>query len=874
MSGHGRLPWITTLCLLAVQTVPLAHVHAGSAPPSGPAVPVTSLGEPAAAGGYIVRFTTRRALDVALAAEPFGADSTSSRPDRVWTALNGYVAALSSEELSRLQADPNVASVEPDSLLTIDTNQGNPPWGLDRIDQRNLPLNQTYSYGSTGDGVTAYIVDSGIRTTHAEFSGRIVRAAAIDEEGEDGVEDCNGHGTHVAGTLGGSTYGVAKQVSLVPVKVLSCNGTALISTVIDGIEWIITDHAAGVPAVANMSLGGDPSPALDAAVAALIRDGVTVVVAAGNDGYNTCNYSPARLAAAITVGASESDDHIANYSNYGPCNDLFAPGTSVSSAWVTNDTARASLSGTSMATPHVAGAAARLLEEAPWMSPADVWTAVEAAVSVGVLRGTFGGDPNKLLHLVPPPAGPTVPNPPRYLSGMRGDGQVTLSWSPPSTDNGSPIIDYVIRFRTAGTTWTTIDDGVSTGTTTTITGLVNGRCYDFQVAAVNALGTGPVSHQLSITPAARGFTALGPVRLFDTRADQPPGAVAVDKVRLDSRSVLVVKTTDVGGAPASGVAALSLNVTAVDPSGPGFVTVYPCGDRPLASSLNFAGGQIVTNAVITAVSASGEVCFFSSTQTDLIADIDGWFPAASGFTALTPARLFDTRHSEPQGAVTVSRQRYGELRVSVAGTAGMPGIGVAAVSLNVTAVDPAGPGYVTVYPCGEPPLTSNLNYTGHEIVANAVIAPVSPDGEVCFRSSADTDLVVDINGWFSAGSSFTPVIPARVFDTRTTEDQGAVPIAKQQYTELVVEIVGAAGVPEHGVAAVSLNITAVNPTGPGFITVHPCGGRTLTSNLNFTSHRIVPNAVIAPVSAAGEVCFYASTATDLVADINGWYATS
>jgi subtilisin family serine protease len=249
----------------------------------------------------------------------------------------------------------------------MDTTQSNPPWGLDRIDQRNLPLSGTFTYTNTGAGVTAYILDTGIRITHQEFGGRA-------SDGFDAVDgslpagDCNGHGTHVAGTVGGSTYGVAKGVTLVAVRVLGCDGSAPTSTVIAGVDWVTGDHTAGERAVANMSLSGGANSAMDNAVANSIADGVAYAVAAGNGSglfgrpTNACTRSPARLAQAMTISATGQNDAKASFANYGSCVDWFAPGVNIPSAWNSSDTATNTISGTSMATPHTAGVAAQYLQ--------------------------------------------------------------------------------------------------------------------------------------------------------------------------------------------------------------------------------------------------------------------------------------------------------------------------------------------------------------------------------------------------------------------------------------------------------------------------------------------------------------------------------
>ncbi|MGW1057856.1 S8 family peptidase [Micromonospora rubida] len=315
-------------------------------------------------------------------------------------ALNGFEARLSEAAAKRLAADPAVAWVEQNHKVTIETTQTNPPWGLDRIDQVNLPLNSAYSYTSTGSGVTAYIIDTGIRTTHTNFGGRAV-------DGYDAVDnalpaaDCNGHGTHVSGTVGGSTYGVAKSVRLVAVRVLDCAGSGTNAGVIAGVNWVTSNHQAGQPAVANMSLGGGLNTALNTAVANSVADGVTYAVAAGNSNANACSYSPASTPTAITVGATQSNGARASYSNYGTCVDIFAPGTSILSAWYTSTTATNTISGTSMASPHVAGAAARVLQNNPTWTPAQVTSYLISTASTGTVTSPGTGSPNRLLYLSP-----------------------------------------------------------------------------------------------------------------------------------------------------------------------------------------------------------------------------------------------------------------------------------------------------------------------------------------------------------------------------------------------------------------------------------------------------------------------------------------
>lgn len=323
-------------------------------------------------------------------------------------AMRGFAVAMSASEVSALSRNPEVVSIERDQVMRISGTQLSAPWGLDRIDQAALPLNGSFTYGTTGAGVRVYILDTGIRTTHVEFGGRAVGAFTSIADGN-GTNDCNGHGTHVAGTVGGTTWGVSKQVTLYAVRVLDCGGAGTTSGVIAGIEWVTTN--AIKPAVANLSLGGGTSAALDAAVQNSIAAGITYVVAAGNSNLEACNYSPARVPQAITVGATTSSDNRASYSNMGSCLDLFAPGSSITSSYIGSDVATATMSGTSMATPHTAGAAALYLESAPLATPAAVFTALNGNAVNGAVIGAGTGSPNKLLNVAvgaPPP----VDNPP------------------------------------------------------------------------------------------------------------------------------------------------------------------------------------------------------------------------------------------------------------------------------------------------------------------------------------------------------------------------------------------------------------------------------------------------------------------------------
>ncbi|REE95633.1 S8 family peptidase [Thermomonospora umbrina] len=323
-------------------------------------------------------------------------------------AVSGFQALLSEDKAKRLAANPAVKSVEQDVAITVSDTQPNPPsWGLDRLDQKNLPLSGSYTYPSTASNVTAYIVDTGILTSHADLGGRATSGRDFIDNDAD-ANDCNGHGTHVAGTVGGNAHGVAKGVKLVGVRVLDCKGSGTTAGVIAGVDWVTAN--AVKPAVANMSLGGGASAALDDAVERAVAAGITFAVAAGNENTNACTKSPARAPNALTVGATTSGDARASFSNYGTCLDVFAPGQDITSAWIGGDTATKKISGTSMASPHVAGAAALVLAANPGHTPAQVASALTGAAATGLVTSPGSGSPNRLLFTTegtsPPPPGP------------------------------------------------------------------------------------------------------------------------------------------------------------------------------------------------------------------------------------------------------------------------------------------------------------------------------------------------------------------------------------------------------------------------------------------------------------------------------------
>jgi len=748
-----------------------------------------------------------------------------------------------------------------------------------------------------------YVVDTGIRP-HDEFGDRLLDGYST-VAGDSSWVDCHGHGTHVASTAVGDRFGLADDAVVVPVRVLDCGGGATTSGVVAGLDWILTHDADGRRGVVNLSLGGPASPALDDAVADLVAAGFVVVVAAGNENQNACNVSPAREPSAITVAATNSADARPWFSNTGSCVDIFAPGVDIIAAGIGSDDDTATYSGTSMASPHVAGAAAMILALDPSATPADVRATLVNESIDGIISDAGVNSPNRLLRVgSPAPVAAPVPNAPTNVRAAAGNGSVTVSWTIDDT-HSIALASHTVTGEPASGCTVAADI-----TSCVIDGLANDVTYRFSVTSTDEDGTtSAASAEVTATPVApeppmeptpeptpepapepeptpepapvepdtadpwsAPITAVSPDRLLDTRS-----AIGIDRVTPLAHSERIeVVVAGRAGVPATGVSAVSLNVTATSTStrgGFGYITVYPCTTTvPDTSSVNFADGATVANSVLTPLSADGTVCFTVYGSAHIIADVNGAVMANNGFEPVTPTRRADTR----SGLGDIPAAHVGGdyiLEIPMLGRSGVPSDGVNAVTMNLTVTDtssPIGAGYATVYDCGITPNSSNLNFTPGDTVANGVIAPLSDNGSICVYVFGAAHVIVDVNGWFVDGEGYQALRPTRLADTRTPDASSRVGRADGTGAPVEVKIAGRTGIPTDRVSGASLNVTVTGATAAGFITVYPCGAIPNASNVNFDVGDTVANAVFTPLSDTGTICVYVYGEADIIVDVNGF----
>jgi len=448
------------------------------------------------------RNNVARAADVAVQMT----SQTGAKLTRSYThALRGFAVEANDKQLEKFLMDERVAYVEEDGIVTASATQTGATWGIDRTDQRDLPLNSSYTYDTTASNVNAYIIDTGVLGSHAEFSGRMIGGyTAITDA--NGTNDCNGHGTHVAGTVAGTTYGIAKGAKISPIRVLGCTGSGTNAGVIAGMDWVAANHIK--PAVANMSLGGGASASTDTAVANMSSAGVVVVVAAGNDNADACNYSPARAASAITVGSTTNTDARSSFSNFGTCLDIFGPGSNITSSWHTSSTATNTISGTSMASPHVAGVAALYLAANPTASVTAVTNALINGSTPNKVSSPGTNSPNRLLYSLfsggstPDTTAPTTPG--SAAATAASTSQINLTWTASTDAGGSGLAGYKIE-RCQGAGCSNFAQ-VATSTTTSFasTGLTAATSYSFRVRAYDGSGNNSSYSNTSTTTTQAG----------------------------------------------------------------------------------------------------------------------------------------------------------------------------------------------------------------------------------------------------------------------------------------------------------------------------------------------------------------------------------